>query len=108
MALKKYQKDLLTLIQYFFYQSQPQVSQHKTSRILPSNVASQSEVLNNNPRKDKISLASKAMDPGPLKKYVSLSVQLKRYEESGWWSSDKDLLRKHGPLLFFKDNEKVA
>ena len=48
--------------------SQSQVSQHKTSQILPSNVELQSEVLNNNPRKDKINLASKVMDPGPVKK----------------------------------------
>ena len=53
---------------------QSQVSQQKTSQILPSNVESPSKVLNNNPRKEKIDLASKAMDPGPVKKDVSLSV----------------------------------
>ena len=48
------------------------------------------------------------MGQGPVKKDVSLSVELKHYEESIWWSSDKELLKKHGPLLFFKEKEKVT
>ena len=47
------------------------------------------------------------MDKGPVKKVVGLSVELQHYEDSEWWSSDKELLQKHGPLLFFKENEKV-
>ena len=29
------------------------------------------------------------------------------YEAFNWWSSDKTQLKRHGPLLFFKENEKV-
>ena len=36
-----------------------------------------------------------------------LRIELHSYENSAWWSTDKELLNQHGPLLFYKENEKV-
>ena len=47
------------------------------------------------------------MDPAPVQKDINLSVEIQHYESSEWWSSDKELVKKHGPLAFFKENEKV-
>ena len=37
----------------------------------------------------------------------SLCNELQRYEDSTWWSTEEELIKQHGPLLFFKQNEKV-
>ena len=37
----------------------------------------------------------------------SLCNELQRYEDSTWWSTEEELFKQHGPLLFFKQNEKV-
>ena len=39
--------------------------------------------------------------------FEKFKVEFNNYEVSSCWSTDKDLVNKHGPLLFFKLNEKV-
>ncbi len=36
-----------------------------------------------------------------------LNQELGLYEASNWWPTDETLVIKYGPLLFFKENEKV-
>ena len=70
-------------------------------------ILTSSEKVNNNPRASKINLASKAMTQIVQDKDNRLCTELQRYEDSTWWSSEEELIKQHGPLLFFKENEKV-
>jgi hypothetical protein len=48
------------------------------------------------------------MKPAPPQvKANPLTQELGRFEASDWWPTDETLVKKHGPLLFFKENAKV-
>ena len=67
--------------------------------------------MQNNPRKDKLSVFNLLMD-NPLKptsKAVAnepILMELACYTNSYFTSTDAELIKKYGPLLFFKEHEK--
>jgi len=73
----------LTLTKLFYNNKSNPNAKKNTSQTstLKSNQASCPTVLNNNPRNEKVNLAAKAMDKGPVKKVVGLSVELQHYED---------------------------
>ena len=54
-----------------------------------------SKAVDNNPRKDKLNLAARAMKPAPIHLYDSLlEKELGLYESSNWWPTDETLVKK--------------
>ena len=81
------------------------------SKATKDNTKEQSSLtISNNPRSQRLNLASQAMRKVPevSKDNEPILLELALYEASTWWSTDEVLLKKHGPLLFFKENETVT
>ena len=67
--------------------------------------------MQNNARKDKPSVFNLLMDKPPKPTSVSVAneailTELACYTNSFFIPTDEDLIKKHGPLLFFKEHEK--
>ena len=81
------------------------------SKTQKDNTKEQSSLtISNNPRSQRLNLASQAMRKTPevSQENEPVILELALYEASTWWSTDEVLLKKHGPLLFFKENETVT
>ena len=73
--------------------------------------ATNSDLVVNNPRKAQPNLFVDLMDakPKPSRK-PKLDIELKAYRDSSYTANEVDvakekLLKRHGPLLFYKENE---
>ena len=59
----------------------------------------------NNKRRETPCILTKLMDPLPVVPKTAIGTELKLYQDSKCICEDKDLRKKYGPLLFFKEHE---
>lgn len=65
-----------------------------------------SGLVKNNPRKTATNLFQDLMDAKPdPSRQPKLDAELKSYRASVWTNDEKVLIKSHGPLLFYKQNE---
>ena len=62
-------------------------------------------LFENNPRRKKESILLQSQDnPITAEDNYPIMQEIKAHQNYSWISNDKELQKKHGPLLFYKEN----